>query len=164
MTKVVLLDRLKEETEQATCNLLMPVCQQKEDKEPPPNRAATVYRMRLPNSNASKKKAPYIIHQVVTSKDQKPAGAEDESHCMIRSVFCVYDPDNEEEGSMRLLNLMERVRIHLLQKVVIGDQFELDKETGLECLVYQEDTAPYFAGEMITVWKLPVIEREVKMW
>ena len=67
---------------------------------------------------------------------------------------------DEQEGGLALLNLMERLRIALLEQRSIGKQFRLDLEAGLESLVYPEDTAPYYAGEMISVWKLPVIERK----
>lgn len=63
-----------------------------------------------------------------------------------------------------LLNLIERLRIHLLQTVVIGQKYQLDLEAGLETLIYPEETAPYYAGEMISTWKLPAIEREVRKW
>ena len=64
-----------------------------------------------------------------------------------------------------LLNLMERLRIAILKKVVIGEQFEIDLEAGLECLVYPDDTAPYFLGEMVSTWKMPTIKREVpQIW
>ncbi len=63
-----------------------------------------------------------------------------------------------------MLNLMERLRLHLLKKVVIGDQFELDKAAGVEALAYPDDTAPYYAGELVTTWKLPAVEREVTKW
>ena len=46
MTKVVLLKQLKEFTEQRTKDLLLPVASQKDDKEPPEDRAADVYRAR----------------------------------------------------------------------------------------------------------------------
>ena len=62
-----------------------------------------------------------------------------------------------------LLNLMERLRIALLRKGVIGDQFQLDRSAGLECIIYPDDTAPYFAGEMSTVWRMPAVEREVDL-
>ena len=82
----------------------------------------------------------------------------------MRSAFCVYN-ENEEEGGLMLLNLMERLRIALLRKVVIGRQFKLDLEAGLDTLVYDtagRPTHPYYLGEMISVWKLPhTIEREV---
>ena len=49
------------------------------------------------------------------------------------------------------------------RQVVIGGQFTLDLEAGLETLVYPDDTAPYFVGEMISTWKLPLVEREVNL-
>lgn len=51
----------------------------------------------------------------------------------------------------------------LLRQVVIGEQFTLDLEAGLEVLVYPDDTAPYFVGEMISTWILPPVEREVNL-
>lgn len=160
MTKVVLLKRLKEFTEEATNDLLLPVAMQKGDAEEPKPRAAEVFRTRLPDSSAAKKKAPYILHQIITGKDSQTPGQHPTSTATVRTIFCVYHPD-EEEGGLALLNLMERLRIALLEEVVIGKQFTLDREAGLESLVYPEDTAPYYAGEMISTWKLPPIERKV---
>ena len=68
---------------------------------------------------------------------------------------------DEQEGGLVLLNLMERLRIAMLEEGIVGKQFILDREAGLESLVYPEDFAPYYAGEMISVWKLPIIERKV---
>lgn len=163
MTRIILLDRLRDETVTATEDIIMPVARQKEDKEPPRPRAAEVYRTRLPDSSAAKKKAPYILHQIITGQDAQANGQRGSSRATIRTIFCVYNAD-EQEGGLMLLNLMERLRIHLLRKVVIGDQFTLDLEAGLETLIYPEDTAPYYAGEMMSVWKLPAVEREVRQW
>lgn len=166
MTKVDLLDALAEFTQAATKDLIMPVRIQKEGEEQT-YRAAQVFKTRLPDSKAAQKKAPYILHQVVTSKDQQPSGDEVESFTTVRSIFCVYC-DDEQEGGLMLLNLMERVRISLLKEIVIGKQFELDLDpggAGIECLVYPDDTAPYFLGEMATTWKMPKIKREVpQIW
>ena len=163
MTKVVLLDQLKEFTEAATVGILMPGAHQKGDTEPPEPRAAEVYLTRLPDSKAAKKKAPYILHQVITGKDAQPSGELEASSCTVRSIFCVYN-DDEQEGGLMLLNLMERLRIAFLEQVVIGGQFQLDLEAGLESLVYPDDTAPYCAGEMVSEWSLPAVERKVKLW
>ena len=81
----------------------------------------------------------------------------------MRSIFCVYS-SNEEEGALALLNLMERLRIDLLRKCVLADRYELDLETGLEGLIYPNDSAPYYMGEMVSMWKLPAVEREVRQW
>ena len=160
MSKVILLKELKAFTLDVTRDLIFPVAQQKEDKEPPKDRPAAVYRTRLPDSRAAKKKAPYVLHQVITGKDAQSAGQAATSRVTIRTIFCVYHKD-EEEGGLALLNLMERLRIGMLEDQIIGKQFRLDLEAGLESLVYPEDTAPYYAGEMISVWKLPIIERKV---
>lgn len=160
MTRVILLERLKAFTEDAISELLLPTKMQKGDTEQE-YRVADVYKMRLPDSTAAQKKAPYIIHQLITAKDSQPRGSLGESVAKIRSIFCVYSED-EQEGALLLLNLMERVRIALLKERVVGSQFELllDDE-GMEALIYPDDTAPYFAGEMVSNWRLPAVEREV---
>lgn len=137
----------------------MPVSKQRDSAEPE-NRAAEVWPMRLPDSNAAKKKAPYIIHQLINGKDIQPEGETLSSSAVIRSIFCVYN-DNESEGALMLVNLMERLRIAILKQVIIGRQFQLDLKAGVETLIYPDDTAPYYAGEMITTWILPAVEREV---
>lgn len=161
MTKVILLERLGDFTRETTGDLIMPVKRQEKDTEDPKPRAAVVHLMRLPDSKAATKKAPYILHQIVTGKDAQSSGEKaPDATAVVRSVFCVYCK-NEQEGGLLLLNLMERFRIGLLEKVVIGKQFELDLEAGLETLIYPEDTAPYYAGEMISTWKLPKVERKI---
>ena len=160
MTKLVLLKQLKEFTEERVKDLLLPVAQQKEDEEPPKDRPAEVYRARLPDSRAAKKKDPYILHQVITGKDAQSPGSPSISLVTVRTVFCVYHKD-EQEGGLALLNLMERLRIAMLEEGIVGGQFILDREAGLESLVYPDNAAPYYTGEMISVWKLPIIERKV---
>lgn len=161
MTRVVLLEQLKEFSKAATADLIMPVSMQKGDTEQK-FRAADVYLMRLPDSKAAHKKAPYILHQFITGADSQSKGERDSSTAKVRTIFCVYN-DNEQEGALMLLNLMERVRIGILKKIVIGNQFTLDKEAGLECLVYPDDTAPYYCGEMVSNWIMPSVEREVPL-
>jgi len=159
MTRIVLLEQLKTLTQDETADIIMPVRMQKDDAKQE-YRAADVYLMRLTVSSAAQKKAPYIIHQLITGKDEQPLGKNVSSLAVVRSIFCVYN-DDEEEGCLMLLNLMESFRISLLKRVVIGNQFVLDLEAGLESLIYPDDTAPYYAGEMVSTWKLPAVQREV---
>lgn len=159
MTRIALLEQLREFTKAVTKDIIMPTMMEKGDAAKT-ERPAEVFLMRLPDSRAAKKKAPYILHQLITGNDEQRGGERAESRAMIRTIFCVYH-DNEQEGSLALLNLMERLRIELLRKVVIGNQFRLDLEAGLETLVYPDDTAPFFAGEIVSTWKLPAVEREV---
>lgn len=162
MNRITLLEQLKFFTEKAIGDIIMPVKLQSGDKEQE-YRSADIYLMRLKDSSAAKKKAPYIIHQLITSKDIQPQGQNISASAVIRSIFCVFN-DNEEEGALMLINLMERLRIDLLKQVVIGNQFILDLEAGLESLVYPDDTAPYYCGEMISTWYTPVVRREAFKW
>lgn len=165
MTKTKLLEAMRDMTLDVTRDLLLPVKQQKEDAEPPADRPASVYIARIPDMAQSAKKAPYILHQIVNSKFQQEEGQLIESRTTVRSIFCVYC-DDEQEGGLQLINLMERIRIALMKNPLIGDnQFECDYQEGIEDLVYPDDTYPYYMGEMITVWKLPRVKREVpELW
>lgn len=133
---------------------------------PPLPRAANVFLTALPEKKSAINEAPYILHQVIKSKDFQPPGELPRSEIVLRSVFCVYH-ENGEEGGLSLLNLMERLRIAMLRKHVVGRQFTIDLTAGLETLVYSNTeppphgTAPFYLGEMITTWKTPIIEREV---
>ncbi len=160
MNKVILLEQLKTLTTELVKDLIMPTRKQKGD-EAEGRRAADIYLMRLPDSTSAQKKAPYIIHQLITGKDIQHEGESESASAVIRSIFCVYN-DDEQEGALMLVNSMERVRIGLLKRVVIGDQFQLDLKAGLESMVYPDDTAPYYAGEMLSTWILPAIQREVR--
>lgn len=161
MTKVTLLNQLKDFTEHSVDGILLPVAPQKGDDGKPQMRVPEVHCARLPDSKSAKKKAPYILHQILNGRDIQPSGNRATSVAIVRSIFCVFDND-EQQGGLALLEVMERLRIDLLETEVIGGQFHLDLEAGIESVVYPEDTAPYYAGEMITTWKLPIIERKIQ--
>ena len=144
----------------------MPVEPQEEDEGQPAPRPAQIFGMNLPDGASYQREAPYILHQIINSKDVHPPGQiQPIGTAIIRSVFCVYHEDGQE-GGLLLLNLMERMRIGLQEAVVIGKQFKLDLEAGIETLVYpgnpnQTAVSPFYLGEMITTWHLPIIERKV---
>ena len=136
-----------------------------------------VHLARLPDMTSFEKKAPFILHQAVTGEDglknvNKGTGRESrlelQSSAVIRSVFCVYHPD-EEEGGLALLNItillniMEEMRIALLMYPTLNKTFELDLKEGISQMVYPETgergTAPFYLGEMVTAWKLPPVTR-----
>lgn len=161
MTRIDLLSSLRDVTKKATADIMMPVKMQKGDTEQA-YRAADVFLMRVPDGTAATKKAPYILHQAITGKDIQPRGEHVSASAVVRSIFAVYNED-DQEGGLMLLNLMERVRIYLLKQVVIGKRYQLDLEAGLEMIIYPDDTAPYYAGEILSTWKLPAVEREVPL-
>lgn len=159
MTRTKLLEDLQVFTREAIKDMMLPVKLQEGD-DAPQQRAADVYLMRLPDSAQAKKRAPYIIHQLITGKDSKQAGEKSKAVATIRSIFCVFCADGQE-GGLLLLELMERLRVALLRNALLGEHFTLDLTQGVECLIYPDDTEPYYLGEMSTVWSLPRIEREV---
>lgn len=195
MTRVILLEQMNAFTEESVKDLLLLVppphvedvaeddqddfFDEERDAEdgdssdvkppppPPPPRAANVFLTALPEKNSAVNEAPYILHQVIKSRDFQQPGERPRSEIVLRSVFCVYH-ENGEEGGLALLNLMERLRIAMLRKGVVGKQFALDLTAGVETLVYSNTepppygTAPFYLGEMITTWKTPITEREVQ--
>lgn len=163
MNRIELLEQLKRVTEYAVNDLILPVRTQK-DGGIAVARAADVYLMRLPDGKSATKKCPYIIHQFVFGADQQEPGQERYATAMVRSIFSVYH-ENEQEGALALLNLMERVRIALLKNPTIGGQFSLDEREGVQIGVDYEDISPYYRGEMVTNWTIPPIEREdIRKW
>jgi len=163
VTKIDFLDSLAEVTKDAVKDVLLPV-KQEDEKDKASDRTATVYKMRLPDRNSATKKAPYILHQIVTGKDSQAQGKVPASKVTVRTVFCVYAPSEDAEGAMSLLTLMERLRITMLKSVSMGEFYQLDREAGIEQLIYPEDTAPYYVGEMVSVWNVPPIQMEVFNW
>jgi len=170
-TKVGLLYALKDFTTQTVKGLPMPVKRQKQDEREPQPRPAAVYLAHLSDMTSFEKKAPFILHQTVTSNDaleniNKGTGLQTrlelKSIAVIRSVFCIYHPD-EQEGGLALLNLMEEMRIALLMYPLLKNVFELDLKEGISQMVYPETgergTAPFYLGEMVTTWKLPPVKR-----
>ncbi|MDE6837192.1 MAG: hypothetical protein K2P33_02215 [Acutalibacter sp.] len=118
MTKNNLLEAYKAFTEEVTKDLILPVQQQKSDKEIPSPRAPEAHIMALADYRSCKKKAPYMIHQIFTAKDwwqdaQPGQKAEWVSRAEVRSIFAVYH-ENSQEGQLALLEMFERVRIALL--------------------------------------------------
>lgn len=162
MSKVILLEQLKDFTQRVTAEILLPVALQKGDSGPQPPRAAQVFLARVPDGRASKKKAPYILHQAIAGRDEQPDGQQPDSTAIVRTVFCVYHPD-EQEGGLALLTLMEQLRIALLERPLPGAQFVLDRKAGIETVVYSDEgeysTAPYYLGEMMSTWHMPPVRR-----
>ncbi len=159
MTKERLLEEFKVFLENTTKHYKLPTSVQKGDTEQI-FRAPDIYKMRLPDSNDAKKKAPYIIVQYITGKDFHREAKTSQSNAIVRLIFCVYNKD-EEEGAISLLNVMETVRMELMKRVLIGKCFKLDTDAGVESLVYPEETAPYYVGEMMCTVFVPPTEREV---
>ena len=158
VTRAALLGELKTLFERWTGDMALPVARQRAEEDPE-TRAPEVFLMRLPDAAHAKKLVPYIIVQLVTGVDVMKTGRWEDSQATVRFIFAVYD-ENGETGSLALMNVMDRVRLGLMREPITG-AFKLDTDRGLESLVYIDDTAPYYAGEMIGTFFCPPIKREV---
>jgi hypothetical protein len=117
------------------------------------------------------KKAPFILHTVSTGSDRLTRGGQDYGGqvdrarhvnlCQVRSVFVIYDGGDGQEGGLLLLDLMERVRVGLLQRQVLGP-FQLDWTEGLQTTVYDNveyELGAYHVGGMVSNWIMPPVKR-----
>lgn len=161
MTVVDLLNALKALCEDEVKNMILPTAVQNGDKKRIV-RAPEFYLQRLPKSENAKKLAPYCIIQAIHTKHIQNPGSRPLFSVEVRFIFCVYG-ENEQEGAIMLLNFMERVQQQLLKKISIKNAGLLNVTEPLETFVYPDDTAPYFAGEMVGTFILPAIEREVDL-
>lgn len=161
MTPLELLDALKAFIEENTKDILLPVRVDRKSGEAK-ERPAEVYKMRLPTKDAETKRIPYVLLQYIKSTDTQTAGEMPESSCMVRIVAATYSEDGAE-GALCVLNLLTRIRIAFLRDGVIAEHFML--KPPIEMIVYPDSTPPYYLGEMMTEWRMPIVESEVqKVW
>ena len=174
MTPIVLLERLKEFIQENTKDIILSVRPVKLKTIPEPeakgkkspaggdkeitHRAAEVHLMRLPDKEAETQRIPYIVLQCLTGRDEHKPEEDEDSTTSIRIIVVTYS-DNDSEGALDVLNVITRIRVALMKAGVIGEQFFLRKP--LEFYIYPDDTQPYFMGEMMTVWEMPTLRREV---
>ena len=147
MTAINLLECLEEFVKEKTADIKLQVKVRNLNPQEVKERAADVYKMRLPKKEDQTEKVPYILLQFLTGKDDKENGEPQESDCKIRIVVATYSEDGGE-GSFDVLNVLLRIRSEL-------------EKYPLEYIVYPDSTQPYYLGEMITNWSMPTIEREV---
>lgn len=160
MTPIILLERLQEFVKEKTADIILQVrtAPGKRIKA----RAPEVYRMRLPKKEDEVQQIPYILLQFIKGEDGKNDRGEKISTCMVRIVVATYS-EKEEDGAYDVLNILTRLRAEFQKVGVIGNQFVL--RDPLEYIVYPDETAPYYLGEMMTTWEIPNIKREVeKIW
>lgn len=156
MTPTVLMEAIKAYIQEKTKDIMLPVKGNRgeDSKERPPG----VYLMNLPKKTDETQQIPYILIKYLTGKDDEVPGEPDEAQASIRIIVATYAED-AEEGSMALLNIISKLRYNFLKDEEINQQFRL--VPPLEHIIYPDDTRPYYLGEMMTIWTLPPIQREV---
>ena len=157
MTPLDLLDELKAYIERKTKDMILPVRVDRKSGEHK-ERPAEVHIGSLPDKESETKRIPYVLLQFIKSTDSQEEGERAKSVCMVRIIATTYSEDRED-GRRCLLNLLTRIKTEFLRDGMVADRYIL--KSPLEMMVYTEDTAPYYLGEMITHWSLPEVESEV---
>ncbi len=158
MTPIILLDNLAEFIREKTKDIKLQVRTRSESAEDKV-REAEIYKMRLPNKDAQTQRVPYILIQLLGGEDNKEEREPEESTCQIRIVVAAYAED-AGAGSTDVLNLILQIRSELKKAGILGKTFCL--QLPLEYIIYPDSPQPYYFGEMITNWSLPIVKREVE--
>lgn len=156
MTPIDLMDVLKDYTEQVLSTVVLPVKVGRDSE--PVMKTPDVYLMNLPDVKAQREKAPYVVLQLVNGIDDQDEGKLSTSACNIRIVVCAYSEDLAE-GPLQVCNVIDRLRKSMLEDRIIGKRYEL--QMPLEYLIYPDNPAPFYFGELMTTWKLPAVRRRV---
>lgn len=159
MTPGILLNCLEEFVKEKTKDIKLQVRVRNQNPEEEKERAANVYKMRLPNKEDQTQKVPYILLQVLKGEDSRQEREPEEDSCQIRIIIATYS-ENGSLGAYDVLNVIMRIRSELKKAGVLGGRFVL--QLPLEWIVYPDSTQPYYLGEIMTNWSMPVIKREVE--
>lgn len=163
MNRVMLLEALKVRQAEDLKDLLMPTVPKKD--KPSELRTVEIFKGKLPDRKSETEKAPYIVNAILNSNFFRNHGEEPTSLVTVRSTLCVYNQNNEE-GVLMILNLLERLRISYTKDPILDNTFQMlfDEEHPIQDLVYPDETMPFFMADQVTVWSLPPVEREVRPW
>lgn len=158
MTPIILLDDLQKFIEENTADILLEV-KVRTGVATEKERAAKVYKLGLPEKDDNTQQIPYILLKVLTGEDGKEDRQPKASKVRVRMLIVTYSQDGER-GQLALLNLILRIRERLQKQHIIGERFCL--QYPFEYIIYQDTTPPYYLGEIMTIWSIPTIEREVR--
>lgn len=161
MTPIILLDDLQKFIEENTKDILLEV-KVRTGSATEKERAAKVYKLGLPEKDDTTQQIPYILLKVLAGADEKEERQPKSSEVRVRIIIATYSQGGEQ-GQMELLNLILRIRERLQKQHIIGGRFCL--VYPFEYIIYQDTTPPYYLGEIMTIWSIPTIEREVQqLW
>ena len=155
MTSLELLQSLKKYCEEITKNMLF-IARVPENGKETAQRPPKVFIGHLPDNEAEKKAAPYILLKLLTKKTD-----DEESVCRVR-IICVTFSEDKEENYIQCLNLLTKIETKLLEDVVIDHHYSCQKP--IESILYDDDLEVYQIGEIMTTWETTKSERNVKQY
>lgn len=151
MTGLNVLDAAVEFIGNATKDIILTTRTRDEDKNFE-TRPAKIYKMRLPDKEALTKQVPYILLQLVKGEDDDKTNT-----AQIRVVIATFS-EKADEGAMNVAVIIQRIHTELRKAAYLERKYGVEK---IEYLIYGDETAPYYMGEMMITFDLPTIKREV---
>lgn len=155
MTPLDLLTSLKSYCEGITKDMRL-VARVPENGTEAGERPPKVFIGNLPDKEAEKKAAPYILLKLLTKKTD-----EEGSVCRVR-IICVTFSEDKQENYIQCLNVLTKIETKLLEDVVIDKRYSCQKP--IETVIYDDDLEVYQVGEMMTVWEMTKPERDVRQY
>lgn len=155
MTPLDLLESLREYCMEKTKDMRL-IARVPENGTEAGERPPKVFIGGIPSKEAEKKAAPYILLKLLTKKTD-----DEESVCRVR-IICVTYSEDKQENYIQCLNLLTRLETKLLEDTVIADRYSCQKP--IETVIYDDDLEVYQVGEMMTIWEMQKVERDVRKY
>lgn len=155
MTPLDLMQSLKMYCEEKTEDMIL-VARVPENGTEAGERPPRVFIGNLPDKEAEKKEAPYILLKLLTTKDEDEA-----SICMVRIIVVTFSED-KQENYIQCLNVITRIKTKLLEDVIIEKRYSCRKP--IETIMYDDELEVYQIGEIMTTWEMPQVQRNVNQY
>lgn len=156
MTAIDLLNALARFTRETTKEMALPYRAERDSGERP-ERMPAIFIQDVPNKEAKTQQVPYILLQYLTGEDDLDTG---DSIAHVRIIFVLW-AKNPNEGSLDVLSAMTTLKNAILKTRILERRYLLSDK--VETIVYPDQESPYFFGEMMTTWRMPMVEREVDL-
>ncbi len=116
-----------------------------------------VYPQYLPSKKGQNDEShfPYILVRIIDGEDSVE---ELPSLCKIVFIIGVYDKDTNFQGYKDVINIIEKIRQHLLKKRVFDNKYILEGQ--LKWAVNEEDIYPLYFGGIETTWNIGKVNME----
>lgn len=154
MTALDLLETVRSYLKEKTQDMRL-ITRVPEDGTEPGERPPMVFIGNLPTKEQERKSAPYILLKLLTQKVD-----DEENVCRVR-IICVTFSEDKQENYIQCLNLVTKIENSLLEDVTIGS---CSCQKPIETLLYDESMELYQVGELMTIWELPQIKRDIRKY
>lgn len=72
--------------------------------------------------------------------------------------ICIEDRNRERSGNLNILYLMNEIYMHFTKEGIIGRHYSMEKSA--KKIINLEALFPYYEGDLVTNWKLPLPNQE----